>query len=292
MLKVRFLRPVPLFVAILLIALVLSTPQPGRADVYLVDFPERRAEFLMLQRINALRYRSGLPLIGLDESLSEVCRRHALDMACRDYFDHFTPDGQSPDDRVGAAGLPYQVSENIGIIRTFGRTLPEVVGALMDGFLKSPNHRANILDPNVTHVGIGFYQDIEALNHRLEGETDPERLYRGFGTVLVVQNFCRRRVRLVEPSPFSGSARPGEFLSLRLDFTEEVAEAFLRIVPFDKPRETFEVPLSRVDEDFRARFAIEEEGRFQVAIYASSPLNDWFYREKGRFQLTVSGRKR
>jgi hypothetical protein len=283
MLKVTH-RPVFLFV----LALTLFIGGKGWADIYLVDFDESRAEHLMLEAINKIRYQHGLPLVTLDDQLSAVCRHHAVDMAERDYFDHFSPEGLSPDDRAARAGLPYDVTENIGIIRTFGQDLRSVVGALMGGFLSSPDHLANILDPKVTHVGIGLYQDLDGRNHRLTAGSDDDGVYTGFGSVLVVQDFCRRRVRLIEPRLFCGEAVEGEFLELRLDFTDEVGEAFLRIIPELNPKEAFEVPLMRDREGYRARFRFEKEGHFTIAIYASAPSEDWFYREQGRLELMVT----
>ncbi len=270
-----------------LLALSLCGVESARGEIYLVDFDEPQAEFLMMQAVNSLRYREGLPLLGLDATLSKVSRRHALDMARRDYFDHFTPEGRSPDDRAHAAGVPNEVSENIGIIRTFGQDIQEVVNALMESFLESPEHRANLLNPDFTHIGIGFYQDLEGSNHRLNGDMDADSLYSGYGTLLVVQDFCRRKVTLLEPSPFTGWAEPGEYLTLRLDFAEEADEAFLRIVPLNRPSEAYDVPLSNAGRGFRARFAIESEGAFTIAIYANSLGEDWYYREHGRLELMV-----
>lgn len=274
----------------LVIVLVLVAGPPGETRVYLVDFQEPGAEHLTMEAINALRYREGLPLLAIDEALSRVCRRHALDMTRRDYFDHYTPEGLSPDDRAHAAGLPYEISENIGIIRTFGQDLPEVVDALMRGFLESSDHRANLLDPNLTHVGIGFYQDMDGGNHSLGDVGNPDSVYRGYGTVLVVQDFCRKSVTFLEPSPFRGQAEPGKFLTLRLDFMDDVDEAFLRIIPPEGRNVSYEVPLRKVEDGFRARFAIGTEGAFTLAIYASSPSESWFYREQGRVELRVKSR--
>ena len=281
----RFMR---YSIVALLIGLTLMPGLPGRAETYLASFDETRAEFLMLQAINQLRYQHGLPLVVLDDDLSLVSRRHALDMAQRDYFGHFSPEGASPDDRVHRAGLPYEVTENIGIIRTSGRDVNRVVDAVMESFLASPSHLANILDPNVTHVGVGFYQDVEGGNHRLSGNEDSSAVYTGFGTILVVQDFCRRNVRILAPSPFYGQAAEGEFVELRLDFTDQVLEAFLRIVSQEDPGETYEIPLARDKESYRARFAIDREGTFTIAIYANTSPDDWFYREQGRLELTVS----
>ncbi len=271
----------------LTVLLTICGGQRSDAEVYQVDFDEPTAEFLMLQSINTIRYHEGLPLVLLDENLSLVSRRHSLNMARRDFFDHYCPDGMSPADRAHQAGIPNEISENIGIIRTYGQSLEQVVDSLMRSFLESPDHRVNLLDPNITHVGIGFCQDIDGSNHRLNSPMDPDSIYTGFGTILVTQDFCRRRVTLLEPSPFEGWTYPGEFLTVRLDFIGEADEAFLRIIPHDMLMKAYDVPLIRSGRGFRARFAIEAEGAFTVAIFANSGTQDWFYREQGRLELMV-----
>jgi hypothetical protein len=282
-----FFRSIRYLIFTLIAGLVLSAGVPGRTEIYLQEFDCTSSEFLGLEAINQVRYEHGLPLLLLDNDLSKVSRRHALDMARRDYFDHYSPEGASPDDRVREAGLSYEVCENIGIIRSFGHNSRAVVKALMDSFLASPDHLANILNPDVTHVGIGFCQDINGNNHRLESGRDANSNYSGFGTVLVVQDFCKRRVRIIEPSPFFGTAREGEYLNFEVAFADSVQEAFLRVTPDEKPLEAFEIPLSQCSENYRARFSIDMQGKFTIAIYANSPEENWFYREQGRLQVVV-----
>lgn len=269
----------------LLAGLTLGTPVSG--EIYLLDFDEHNAEFQMLEAINTIRYQYGIPLVDLDEEVSLISKRHAMDMASRDYFDHFSPDGESPDDRMQSAGLSYHVYENIGIIRTFGKDMSDVVDALMQGFMESPQHMRNILDPNITHVGIGFFQDLDGQNHTFDDGYNPGSIYRGFGTVLVVQDFYQRRVSVVEPSPFTGFTMPGEFVEMKFAFSEKIGDAFIRVTSWDNSLEPFDIPLHREKRDYKARFAIEKEGQYTLSIYANSPGEDWFYREQGTFDLTV-----
>ncbi len=275
------------FVFVLLILLFPIISQPGNAKVYLVDFDEDQAEFLMLQAVNSIRYSEGLTLLVPDDKLNISCGRHAMDMARRDFFDHYSLDGTSPADRARSMGVANPISENIGITRTFGRDLYQVVDLLMEGFLNSPEHRVNILDPDITHIGIGFYQDMDDMNHRLESGRDPSINYQGFGTILVVQEFYKQQVELIEPSPYSGYMKPGEFITLQLDFIDDVNEAFLRIASNDDPNRAYELPMSKAERSFRVRFAIEDEGEFTIGIYANSSNADWYYREQGQLNLTV-----
>ena len=70
-------------------------------------------------------------------------------MVNRHYFEHRSPDGDSPEDRSLAAGYPDYGGENIAYGQ---RSAAEV----MDDWMHSPDHRANILDCEFTAVGVGL----------------------------------------------------------------------------------------------------------------------------------------
>ena len=91
--------------------------------------------------------------VRLSAQLSEIARQHALDMARRHYFDHVDPDGRTPADRVRAAGYREQrVGENLA----YGTLSTEEAIA---GWLKSPGHCENVMDPLFKEMGIAFAQD-------------------------------------------------------------------------------------------------------------------------------------
>lgn len=77
-------------------------------------------------------------------------------MVSSNYFDHISPTGETPLDRIRSSGyVPsgwgYELGENIGL-GTFGLATPaSIVTAWMD----SPEHRANILDPDFRDSGVG-----------------------------------------------------------------------------------------------------------------------------------------
>jgi uncharacterized protein YkwD len=90
-----------------------------------------------------------------NDTLAAVARAHSLDMLNQGYFSHQDPLGRSVAKRVEAAGMEWQaVGENIAIYGS-------VAGA-EEAFMNEPrftkNHRANILDPDFTEVGIGIVQ--------------------------------------------------------------------------------------------------------------------------------------
>lgn len=82
-----------------------------------------------------------------------VARAHSLDMFERDYFDHTNPDGEQPWDRMAEAGYRYaQAGENIAA----GSSTADGV---MEQWMGSDGHCANIMNPGFVHIGIGFHGD-------------------------------------------------------------------------------------------------------------------------------------
>jgi uncharacterized protein YkwD len=88
--------------------------------------------------------------VRLSATLSEVALQHALDMARHHYFDHQDLSGRSPADRVKAAGYREQrIAENIA----YGPLSTEDAIA---GWLNSPGHCENLMDPRFKEMGIAF----------------------------------------------------------------------------------------------------------------------------------------
>ncbi|MCH0566591.1 CAP domain-containing protein [Streptomyces sp. MUM 2J] len=109
-----------------------------------------RTEAEVAELTNRERARAGLPPLGADVRLAAAARAHSEDMATRAYHAHTSPDGTQPWDRAAAAGSARRtIGENIACGQ---RSPAEVVAGWMD----SPGHRANILAPAFTHIGVGF----------------------------------------------------------------------------------------------------------------------------------------
>ncbi len=88
--------------------------------------------------------------VRLSATLQQVAGGHARDMAEHDYFEHQDLSGRTPADRVRAAGYREQlVGENIA----FGPSSPEDV---VRGWLHSPGHCENIMDPRFAEMGVAY----------------------------------------------------------------------------------------------------------------------------------------
>lgn len=110
-----------------------------------------RAERDLLSAINQARHSQGLASLRWDESLAAAARRHAAVMAAHGSASHGFEGEPSLSARVKLAGAHFSwLSENV----TQGPT-PDFIHAQ---FMKSPNHRANILDSDMNSIGIGVVE--------------------------------------------------------------------------------------------------------------------------------------
>lgn len=95
------------------------------------------------------------PTMPLEAStlLDEAARRHARDMARHRYFSHRGRDGSEPKQRLSRLGYRSRLTgENIA----YG---PESAEEVVAGWLASPGHCANIMEPRIREMGIGFAVD-------------------------------------------------------------------------------------------------------------------------------------
>lgn len=116
---------------------------------------------------NQDRLEDGLPPLAVSPLLTEAAQLKAEDMAQHSYYAHTGPDGKTMLDWMNQVGYRYlNAGENLVIDRT---TAEQAV----DAWMNSPDHRANILRPQFTQIGVGV----------AEGE------YQGIHTIFVVQEF-------------------------------------------------------------------------------------------------------
>jgi uncharacterized protein YkwD len=135
-----------------------GVPEPSVvSEAVLADEPSpprdaKAAESRLLVLLNEARGAAGVPALAAHPGLTEVAELHSRDMVDSGFFGHDSPTFGDPSARVHRKGLAFVViAENVGR----GSTAEEVNAMLLD----SPGHRANALDPNLTHVGIGVVLD-------------------------------------------------------------------------------------------------------------------------------------
>lgn len=105
---------------------------------------------------NEERQKHGLSDLEIDTELSKVARQKSEDMATNGYFSHNSPTYGSPFDMIQQSGISYRTAgENIAK----GQRSPEEV---VNAWMNSDGHRANILNENFTHIGVGY---VEQGNH-------------------------------------------------------------------------------------------------------------------------------
>ncbi len=99
---------------------------------------------------NAERAKAGLKALQISNPLMNVAQAKSEDMAKNNYFSHTSPTYGSPFDQIKAAGISYRsAGENIAQ----GQKTPEEV---VQAWMNSEGHRANILNGNYTHIGVGY----------------------------------------------------------------------------------------------------------------------------------------
>ncbi|WP_338469706.1 CAP domain-containing protein [Niallia sp. XMNu-256] len=111
------------------------------------------AEQEVIQLVNQERAKQGLPALKYDWELARVAEHKSQDMRNKKYFSHTSPTYGSPFDMMRAYVIQYKAAgENIAMGQ---RSAKEVVNAWMN----SSGHRANILNANFTHIGVGYVED-------------------------------------------------------------------------------------------------------------------------------------
>lgn len=127
-------------------------PGPGAQLAALMASPAggSTAELDVFQLTNQERQARGLYPYAWNDLLADAARAHSQDMGTRNFFSHTNPDGKTPGDRIRDAGYNWSYcGENIAAGQT---TAAEVV----QGWMNSPGHRANILSTDFCDLGVGY----------------------------------------------------------------------------------------------------------------------------------------
>lgn len=153
------------------------------------------AERFMLDLINQERTSRGLTALQLEQNLNQSADAHSAWMLQSDVFSHTGQGGSSSTDRMRAADFDFagawRSAENIAVQSERGATgILDDVRDLHNNLMNSPGHRANLLSPNLTYIGIGIAQgDFEYSSGRT------------FDSVIVTQNFAATTGRVTLDGP-------------------------------------------------------------------------------------------
>jgi uncharacterized protein YkwD len=111
------------------------------------DRPDLEAQMLIL--VNQERTKRGLGALKADPEMAVVARKHSADMFARGYFSHYTPEGVDPFTRMKKGHIRFLTAgENLALAQT--------LAIAHAGLMKSPGHRANILNPTFGRLGISI----------------------------------------------------------------------------------------------------------------------------------------
>jgi len=104
----------------------------------------------VIRLVNEQRAKNGLKALTANWELSRVARYKSRDMADNRYFSHTSPTYGTPFQMIKAFGLSYRTAgENIA----YGQRTPQ---AVVNAWMNSSGHRANILNASYTQIGVGY----------------------------------------------------------------------------------------------------------------------------------------
>ena len=152
---------------------ILLVPPVSRPATVRQTFPltlgttEEHDEQSLIAAINAERTERGLDPLQPDRLLSGAARAHSREMCDLDYFDHYSPTAglETPMARYLHAlhdwGAEQPLSASVGENVFYCSATSAVYNAAYahQSLMNSPGHRANILEPRFTKVGVGLYRD-------------------------------------------------------------------------------------------------------------------------------------
>ncbi len=119
--------------------------------------PAENASYVtdLLTLINDARKTNSLPALNLNQNLATAAKDHAIDMVCNNYLSPIGLNGSTPESRVKAAGYTASlVAENLfALSPAYGGNPQSAFNWWMD---KDATSRANILNANVTEIGIAY----------------------------------------------------------------------------------------------------------------------------------------
>lgn len=139
--------------------IIASNPQVSNPDLIypgqILTIPEEDAavtqyEQEVIRLVNEIRVQNGLSALTYNWELSRVARYKSQDMVDNRYFSHTSPTYGTPFQMIRSFGLSYRsAGENIA----YGQRTPQ---AVVNAWMNSSGHRANILNAAYTQIGVGY----------------------------------------------------------------------------------------------------------------------------------------
>ncbi len=161
---------------------------PSLTDAHLATAPQldlRAVEKMVHEVVNRERLKRKIRQLAWNDQVAGIARAHSEDMATRDFFSHLNPEGEDPTARAVRQGWTASkgvssgdrvtgLTENVGRVgryRSFRREVKDgkvsrlifrwhradqLAEQIVNGWLNSPNHRDNLLDPERELEGIGL----------------------------------------------------------------------------------------------------------------------------------------
>jgi uncharacterized protein YkwD len=138
-----------------MLALAACTPRTAPPRQQRID-PPAGIEARLFDAINAERRRNGVSELQWHDGAARAAEAHSRSMAERRFFSHTDPERGDLRERLKEAGIAWRaIAENL----YQQRGCPDAIRCAVEGWLNSPGHRQNLLNPQYTHSGIGISPD-------------------------------------------------------------------------------------------------------------------------------------
>lgn len=123
-----------------------------------ISTAQSATEYQVLELINRERSLRRLSPLGLDDRLCKIARRYSREMARTGNFGHYDTEGNSVIERADAGGFSdwRRIGENLFFASGISdQQLPRIT---VNGWMRSPSHRRNILSAHWRLTGVGVYR--------------------------------------------------------------------------------------------------------------------------------------
>lgn len=184
-----------LYFSLLLFTLTFWGASQGLKPSYAPLEGDRVLEQALLEATNNARLQAGLLPLEYDEKLALAARQHATEMARLDYLSHSSPlpENASLTQRVAQAGSSARsLAENIAFLSSSSNVAQESI----QGWLNSPGHRRNLLEPSFTHVGFGVAQNEQGNSYVVQVFAGQPLVLQGASVASELQERYEAQVRI------------------------------------------------------------------------------------------------